>query len=61
MHTCFGIPNIVVEVAHFLDHLCMDSDNQIATYNVAFCKGITHRQSLIILSMSGKGELKKEQ
>ena len=61
MHAYFGIPDIVAEVAHSLDHFHMDSDNQIATYNVAFCKGITHRQSLIILSMSGKGELKKEQ
>ena len=36
IHTCFGIPDIVAEVAHSLDHLRMDSDNQIATYNVAF-------------------------
>ena len=25
------------------------------------CKGVTHRQPLITLSMSGKGELKQEQ
>jgi len=25
------------------------------------CKGVTHRQPLIILSMSGEGELKQEQ
>ena len=36
MYTYFGIPDIVAEVAHSLDHLHMDSDNQIATYNVAF-------------------------
>ena len=36
MHTCFGIPDIVVEVAYFLDHLYMNPDDQIATYNVAF-------------------------
>jgi len=36
MHTYFGIPDIVAEASHSLDHLHMDSDNQIATYNVAF-------------------------
>jgi len=36
MYACFGIPDIVAEVAHSLDHLHMDSDDRIATYNVAF-------------------------
>jgi len=36
MHTYFGIPDIVAEAAHSLDHLCMNSDNQIAIYNVVF-------------------------
>ena len=36
MHACFGIPDVVVEVAHSLDHLHIDSDNWIATYNIAF-------------------------
>jgi len=44
MHTCFGIPDIVVEAAHSLDHLHMDSDNQIATYNVAFLQYFTELQ-----------------
>jgi len=61
IYICFGIPDVVAEATHSLDHLCMNSDNWIATYNVAFCKGITHRQFLITLSMSGEGEFKKEQ
>jgi len=36
MHTCFGIPDVVAEAAHFLDHLRMNPDNQIAIYNIAF-------------------------
>jgi len=36
MHTCFGIPDIVAEAAHSLDHLRMNPDDRIATYNVAF-------------------------
>jgi len=36
MHIYFGIPDIAVEATHSLDHLCMNSDDWIATYNVAF-------------------------
>jgi len=36
MHTCFGIPDIVAEAAHSLNHLRMNPDDRIATYNVAF-------------------------
>jgi len=36
MHTCFGIPDVVAEAAHSLDHLHIDSNNWIITYNVAF-------------------------
>jgi len=36
MHTCFGIPDIVAEAAHSLDHLHINPDDQIAIYNVAF-------------------------
>jgi len=36
MHTYFGIPDVVVEAAYSLDHLCMNPDDRIATYNVAF-------------------------
>jgi len=36
MHTCFGIPDVVAEAAHFLDHLRMNPDDWIATYNIAF-------------------------
>ena len=36
MHTYFGIPDVAAKVAHSLDHLCMNSDNWIAIYNVAF-------------------------
>jgi len=36
MHTYFGIPDITVEAAHSLDHLCMNSDDWIVIYNVAF-------------------------
>jgi len=38
MHTCFGIPDVVAEAAHSLDHLHMNSDNRIATYNIAFLR-----------------------
>jgi len=38
MHTYFGIPDVVVEAAHSLDHLCMNPDDWIATYNVAFLR-----------------------
>ena len=44
MHTYFGIPDIVVEAAHSLDHLCMNSDDQIATYNIAFLQYSTMLQ-----------------
>jgi len=36
MHTYFGIPDVVAEAAYLLDYLCMNSDNRIATSNVAF-------------------------
>jgi len=36
MHTCFGIPDIIAEATHSLDHLHMNPDDQIATYNIAF-------------------------
>jgi len=36
MHTYFGIPDIVAEAAHSLDHLHMNPDGQIATYNIVF-------------------------
>jgi len=36
MHTHFGIPDVAVEAAHSLDHLCMNPDNRIAIYNIAF-------------------------
>jgi len=36
MHTCFGIPDVVAEAAHSLDHLRMNPDDRIATYNIAF-------------------------
>jgi len=36
MHMYFGIPNVVAEVAHSLDYLCMNPNDQIATYNIAF-------------------------
>jgi len=35
MHTYFGIPNVVAEAAHSLDHLRMNSDDRITIYNVA--------------------------
>jgi len=38
MHTYFGIPDIVAEAAHSLDHLRMNPDDRIATYNVAFLR-----------------------
>jgi len=36
MHTYFGIPDVAAEAAYSLDHLRMNPDDQIATYNVAF-------------------------
>ena len=44
MHACFGIPDIVAEAAHSLDHLHMDSNDQIATYNIAFLQYSTELQ-----------------
>jgi len=38
MHTYFGIPDVVVEAAHSLDHLRMNPDDRIAIYNVAFLR-----------------------
>jgi len=36
IHTYFGIPDVAAEAAYSLDHLHMNPDNRIATYNVAF-------------------------
>jgi len=36
MHTYFGILDVAAEAAHSLDHLRMNPDDQIATYNIAF-------------------------
>jgi len=36
MHTYFGIPDVVAEAAHSLDHLRMNLDDRIATYNITF-------------------------
>jgi len=38
MHTYFGIPDVAVKAAHSLDHLCMNPDDQITTYNIAFLR-----------------------
>jgi len=38
MHTYFGIPDVAAEAAHSLDHLHMNPDDRIATYNVAFLR-----------------------
>jgi len=38
MHTYFGIPDVTAEAAHSLDHLCMNPDDRIAIYNVAFLR-----------------------
>jgi len=38
MHTYFSIPDVTAEAAHSLDHLRMNSDDQIAIYNVAFLR-----------------------
>jgi len=38
IHTHFGIPNVATEVAYSLDHLRMNPDDRIATYNVAFLR-----------------------
>jgi len=43
IHACFGIPDIVAEAAHSLDHLHMNSDDQITTYNIAFLQYSTVR------------------
>jgi len=44
MHTYFGIPDVTAEAAHSLDHLCMNPDDQIAIYNVAFLRYSTELQ-----------------
>ena len=44
MHTYFGIPDVVAEAAHSLDHLCMNPDDRIATYNIAFLRYSTQLQ-----------------
>ena len=44
MHACFGIPDIVAEAAHSLDHLHMNSDDRITTYNIAFLRYSTELQ-----------------
>jgi len=36
MHVYFSIPDIAAEAAHSLDYLCMNSDDQIAIYNITF-------------------------
>jgi len=36
MHTYFGIPDVAAEAGHSLDHLRMNPNDRIATYNVAF-------------------------
>jgi len=38
MHTYFGIPDVAAEAAHSLDHLRMNPDDRIATYNIAFLR-----------------------
>jgi len=38
IHTYFGIPDVAAEVAYSLDHLRMNSNDRIATYNVAFLR-----------------------
>jgi len=38
MHTYFGIPDVVAKVTHSLDHLRMNPDDRIATYNIAFLR-----------------------
>ena len=44
MHTYFGIPDVVVKAAQSLDHLYMNSDDQIAIYNIAFLQYSTELQ-----------------
>jgi len=44
MHTYFGIPDVAAEAAHSLDHLHMNPDDQIATYNIAFLRCCAHLQ-----------------
>jgi len=44
MHIYSSIPDIAVEAAHSLDHLYMNSDDQIAIYNVAFLQYSTNLQ-----------------
>jgi len=38
MHTYFGIPDVAAEAAYSLNHLRMNPDDRIATYNVAFLR-----------------------
>ena len=44
MHTYFGISDIVVKAAQSLDHLHMNSDDQIAIYNITFLQYSTELQ-----------------
>ena len=44
MHTYFGIPDVAAELAHSLDHLYMNPNNRIATYNIAFLRYSAHLQ-----------------
>jgi len=44
MHTYFGIPDVAAESAYSLDHLYMNPNNRIATYNVAFLRYSAHLQ-----------------
>jgi len=44
MHTYFGIPDVATEAAHSLDHLCMNPDDWIAIYNIAFLWYFTQLQ-----------------
>jgi len=44
MHTHFGIPDVAAEVAHSLDHLHMNPDDQIAIYNITFLRYSAHLQ-----------------
>jgi len=44
MHTYFGIPDVAAEVAHSLNHLHMNPDDRIATYNITFLQYSTQLQ-----------------
>jgi len=44
IHTYFGIPDIAAEAAYSLDHLCMNPNDWIAIYNVAFLLYSAHLQ-----------------